>query len=190
MRPAHRQRCAAVAESRSARIANNCEGPLFSLGNLTQRRRKDLPPQRQITAAVTLHAKPSHSVQPPLVENREIHRLENARILCWDGQWAARLVLPELPTQFQASKHPLVSRFYEHQDTSHQENLESDSMQLCAMEALWRTFVRSIHFQAVRSDSTRALSHECTSKHSPKVFSSVSLSRFVLIPSTRVIHYT
>jgi len=101
MRPAHRQRCAAVAESRSARIANNCEGPLFSLGNLTQRRRKDLPPQRQMTAAVTLHAKPPHSVRPPLVENREIHRLENARILCWDGQWAARLVLPELPTQFQ-----------------------------------------------------------------------------------------
>jgi len=62
-------------------------------------------------------------------------------------------------------------------------------MQLCAIDALRRTFMRSIHFQVVRSDSTRALSHERASKHSPKVLSSVSLSRLVLIPSTRVIRY-
>jgi len=82
---------------------------------------------------------------------------------------------------------------------NHQENLESDSMKLCAIDALRGTFVHSIRFQVVRSDSTRAFFfmnvlplkrsvHGRASKHSPKVLSSVSLSKLVPIPSTRVIH--
>lgn len=70
---------------------------------------------------------------------------------------------------------------------AHQENHKSDSMQLCTINALWGSFIHSIHFQAVQSNPTRALFtnilplkcsvHGNTLKHSPKVLSSLLSSK-------------
>jgi len=67
-------------------------------------------------------------------------------------------------------------------------NLESDSMQLCTIDALRSLTVRSMCCQAI--PSSRCLVHESAPMCSPRVLCYARLNKLLLIPSTSAVHPT
>ena len=94
----------------------------------------------------------------------------------WVGQYGSILIMRVGLALSPCTRIPFSRRC-----ARYQENLESDSVRLCTIDTLRETSACSIRFQAVRSDSTRALFHERASKRSPKVLCSVSLNKLMLI---------